>query len=67
MTGYVYNKRKISSMIFKLHLDTSYYGPPHPFAGVAADSLIVMSNAMMKCLFIVTMSCIHRGLGRPHR
>jgi hypothetical protein len=48
---------------FNARLDTSHHGPPHPFkdAGVAADGLTGIHNAMVKCLFVVNRSCIHKG------
>jgi hypothetical protein len=53
----------MSSMRFNTCLDTSYHGPPHPYkdAGVVADILTGINNAMVKCLFIVNRSCIHKG------
>jgi hypothetical protein len=35
----------------------------HPFkdAGVIADSLTVINNAMVKCLFVVNIRCMHKG------
>jgi hypothetical protein len=44
-------------------LDTSHHGLPHPFkdARVVADSLTGIHNAMVKCLFDVNGSCIHKG------
>jgi hypothetical protein len=52
----------MSSMEFNAPLDTCYHGPPHPFrdAGVVADSLTGIHNAMVKCLFVVYRSFIHR-------
>lgn len=48
---------------FNGRLDTSNHGPPHPFrvAGTVADSLTVIHNAMVKCLFVVNSSCIQKG------
>jgi uncharacterized 2Fe-2S/4Fe-4S cluster protein (DUF4445 family) len=42
-------------MRFSVRLDTSYHRPPHPLkdAGVVADSLTGIHNAMLKCLFVV--------------
>jgi hypothetical protein len=53
----------MSSMIFNAPLDTSHHGPPHPIkdAGVVADSLTGIHNAMVKCLFVVNRSCIYKG------
>jgi hypothetical protein len=57
----------MSSTRFNARLDTSHHGPPHPFkdAGVVADSLTGIHNAMVKCLFIVNRICIHGFLGVP--
>jgi hypothetical protein len=54
----------MSSMRFNAHLDTSHHGSPHPYkdAGAVADSLTRIHNAMVKCLFVVNRSCIHKGL-----
>jgi hypothetical protein len=43
-------------MSFKPRLDTCHHGPSHRLktAGVDADSLTGISNAMVKCLFVVT-------------
>jgi hypothetical protein len=48
----------MSSMRFNARLDTSHHGPPHLFkdAGVVSDSLTV------KCLFVVSRCCVHKGL-----
>jgi hypothetical protein len=53
----------MSSMRCNARLDTSHHGPPHPFkdAGVVADSLTGIHNAMAKFLFVVNRSCIHKG------
>jgi hypothetical protein len=50
----------MSSMKFNVRLDTSHHGPPHPpkDAGVVADSLTGIHNAMVKCLFVVNRNCI---------
>jgi hypothetical protein len=60
---------KISSMRFYARLDTSHHGPLHPFEGasVVGDSLTDIRNAMVKCLFVVNMSCIHKGRRCSHR
>jgi hypothetical protein len=58
----------MSSMRFNARLDTSHHGPPHPFndAGAVADRSTGIHSAMVKCLFAVNRSCIHRGfLGVP--
>jgi hypothetical protein len=51
------------SMRFNARLDTSLHGPPHPFkdAGVVADSLTGTYNAVLKWLFVVNRSCVHKG------
>jgi hypothetical protein len=48
----------MSSMRFNARLDTSRHGPSHPFkdAGVFADSLTAIHNAMVKCLLAVNRS-----------
>jgi hypothetical protein len=53
----------MSSMRFNEHLDTSHDVPPNPCkdAGVVAGSLTGIHNAMMKFLFVVNRSCIHKG------
>jgi hypothetical protein len=50
-------------MRFNARIDTSHRGPPHlcKDAGVVADSLTGIHSAMMKCLFVVNRSCIHKG------
>jgi hypothetical protein len=50
-------------MRFNARLDTSHHGPPRPFkdARVVADSLTGIHRAMVKCLFVVNRSCIHKG------
>jgi hypothetical protein len=55
-------------MRFNLRLDTSHHGPPHPFkdAGVVADSLTGIHNAMVECLLVVNRSCIHKGFRGSH-
>jgi hypothetical protein len=57
----------MSSMRFNARFDTSHHGPSHPRrdAGVVTDTLTGIHNAMVKCLFVVNRSCIHRGLGVP--
>jgi hypothetical protein len=54
---------KMSCIRFNTRLDTSHLGPPHPCkdAGADADSLTGIHNAIVKCLFVVNRSCIHRG------
>jgi hypothetical protein len=53
----------MSSMIFNARLDTSHLGPLYAFkdAGVVADSLTGIHNAMVKSLFVVNRSCIHES------
>jgi hypothetical protein len=53
----------MSSMRFNARLDTSHHGPPHPFKGarVVADTLTGIQNAVVKCLFVLNRSCIHKG------
>jgi hypothetical protein len=59
------------SKIFYARLDTSHHGPLHPFkdTGVVADSLTGIHNAMVKCLLVANMSCIHvhKDFRCPHR
>jgi hypothetical protein len=47
----------MSSMGFNSRLGKSHHGPPHPFkdAGVVADSLTGIHNAMTQCLFVVNL------------
>jgi hypothetical protein len=54
---------KISSTRFNADLDTSHHGRHCPFrdAGIVAGSLTGIHNAMVKYLFIVSRSCIHKG------
>jgi hypothetical protein len=54
----------MSPMRLNACLDASHHGPPHPFrdAGAVADSLTAIHNAMVKCLFIVKRSTIHKGV-----
>jgi hypothetical protein len=54
-------------MKFNARLSTSHRGPPHPFkdAGVVADSLTGLHNAMVKRLFLVNRSCIHKDFRFP--
>jgi hypothetical protein len=56
------------SMRFNARIDTSHHGPPHPFkdAGVVADSLMDIHNAMVKCLFVCQKDLHTQGfLGVP--
>jgi hypothetical protein len=53
----------MSSMKFKAHLDTSHHGLQNPFKD--ADSLTGIHNAMVKCLFVVNRSFIHKGFRVP--
>jgi hypothetical protein len=58
----------MSSMRFSARLDASHHGQPHQFkyAAVVADSLTGIRSAMVKCLFVVNSSCIHKGFyGSP--
>jgi hypothetical protein len=50
-------------MKFSAPLDTSHHGPPHPFrdAGAVADSLTDVKIPVVKFLFVVNRSCIHKG------
>jgi hypothetical protein len=54
----------MSSMRFNARLDTSHHGPPHPHkdGGVVADSLTGIHSTMVKCLFVVNRSYIHKGV-----
>jgi hypothetical protein len=45
----------MSSMEFNARLDTSHH------AGAVADSLTGIHNAMVKWLFVLNKSCIHKG------
>jgi hypothetical protein len=59
----------MASVKFEVSLDTSHYGPPHPFkdAGVVAGSVADTHTAMVKCLLDVNRSCINRGFQvSPH-
>jgi hypothetical protein len=51
------------SMRFNARLDISHHGPLHPCkdAGVVADSLTGIHNAVVKCLFAFKWSYIHKG------
>jgi hypothetical protein len=48
----------MSSMLFNARLDTFHHGPPHVFkdAGLVADGLTGIHNAMVKCLLVVNRS-----------
>jgi hypothetical protein len=50
-------------MRFSACLNTSHHGPSHPFkdAGVVADSPTGIHSAMVKSLFILNRSGIHKG------
>jgi hypothetical protein len=54
-------------MRFNVRLDTSHHGPPHRHkdVGAVADSLTGIHNAMVKCLFVVNRSCIHKVFRCP--
>jgi hypothetical protein len=47
---------KMSFIIFNAHFDTSHHGTPHPFkdAGIDANILTGIHNAIMKCPFVAT-------------
>jgi hypothetical protein len=49
-------------MIFNARIDMSHHGLQQPFedAGVLVECL-THHNVMVKCLFVVTRSCIHNG------
>jgi hypothetical protein len=59
---YIYNKCSKCLPWDSVHTST-YEGLQHPFkdAGVVADSLTGIHNVMMKCLFVVNRSWIHKG------
>jgi hypothetical protein len=54
---------KMSSMGFNALPGTSHHGPPNLFkdAGILDESLTGIHNAIMKCLFDVNRSRIHKG------
>jgi hypothetical protein len=56
-------------MRFNARLDTSHHGSPHLFkdSWAVADSLTGIHNAMVKWLFVVNRSCIHKGFWVSHR
>jgi hypothetical protein len=51
---------------FKARLDMSHHGQPHPFrnAGVVADSLTGIHNAVVKCLFFFNKGFLGAPTGR---
>jgi hypothetical protein len=53
---------KISSVRFNARLDTSHHGSSNPLkdVGTVPDGLTDIRNAMVKCLFVANMSCIHK-------
>jgi hypothetical protein len=53
----------MSSLRFNARLDMSYHGLLHLLkdAGVVADKLTVIHNGMVKCIFAVNRSCIHKN------
>jgi hypothetical protein len=53
----------MSPVRFNAHLHTSHQGPPHPFkdTGVVADDMMGILDVMVKFLFVVNRSCIHKG------
>jgi hypothetical protein len=59
----------MSSKKFYARHDMSYHGQPHPFkgAGVVADTLTGIHNAMVKFLFVINRNYIHKGFWCPHR
>jgi hypothetical protein len=52
----------MSSTRFSVHLDTSHQGQSHPSkdSGEVADSLTGIHSPIVKCLFVVKRSCIHK-------
>jgi hypothetical protein len=54
---------KMFSMRFNASLDTIHHGLPHPLkdAGVVADSLTGIHNAMVKCLFVIQQELHTQG------
>jgi hypothetical protein len=58
---YIYSK---CSTRFSARIDTSHYGPPRTFkdVGVVADSLTGIHIVMVKCLLVVSKSCVHEGV-----
>jgi hypothetical protein len=54
-------------MVFSASLDTSHDGQPNPFkdAGVLADSLTGMYNAMVECLCVEAMGSLLLHLSFP--
>jgi hypothetical protein len=60
---------KISSTKFYARHDMSYHGQSYPFkdAGVVADSLTGIHNAMVKFLFVINRNYIYKGFWCPHR
>jgi hypothetical protein len=51
------------SVRFNALLDSSHHGLPHPCrdAGVVADSLTGIHDALVKCRLVANTSCIHKG------
>jgi hypothetical protein len=47
----------------------SHHGPSHPFkdGGAVVDSPTGIHTAIVKCLFVVNRSCIHKGFRCTHR
>jgi hypothetical protein len=54
----------MSSTRFNAQLNTSHDRMPHPLkdGGVVAYSLTGIPNGMVKCLFVVNRSCIHKEI-----
>jgi hypothetical protein len=52
---------------FYAGLNTYHHVDPFRDAGIAADSLTGIHNAMVKCLLVVSRSCIHKVSRSPHR
>jgi hypothetical protein len=52
------------SMRFNARLDTSHHGQQHSFKDtlIVADSLTGIHNAMVKHLFAINRSCVHRSV-----
>jgi hypothetical protein len=59
----------MSYVIINARLKSSHYGQLHPFkdAGLVADSLTGVRNAIVSCLFVVNRNYIHKGFTFPHR
>jgi hypothetical protein len=57
---------KMTSMRFNAGLDKSHHGSAHPFkdAGVVADSVTDIHNAIVKCLLLSTTAAYTMVLGK---